>query len=71
MNVSDFKITFKRDPFFGFWFWIAKGKGIKLNGPSFGMCVTKEGAERDALRRLRLYCDEYKLSGAELEGRAG
>lgn len=70
MDVSEFTVTFRRDPIFGFWSWAANAGETKLRGPLMGSCVSKEGAERDALRRLRLHCDRYELSGDELAERA-
>lgn len=70
MELSEYEVTFRRDPMFGFWSWTAKAPtGDTLKGPLLGLCSMKPSAERDAVRRITMHLEAETVDGQALVDR--
>jgi hypothetical protein len=69
-QLSNYEVTFRRDPLLGWWFWTAKTpNGETLKGPLIGGCPGKGVAEHDAARRIELHAAKETVDGQALVNR--
>ena len=69
-QLSEYQVTFSRDPVFGFWSWSAKAPNSEtLKGPLLGSCIAKKNAESDAARRIELHAGKETVNGQALVDR--
>lgn len=68
-ELADYKITFTRNPLLGMWSWKVTTPSGDTLGPFNWGSVTKEDAERQALRRIEIHRATETLSGDELAER--
>lgn len=65
----DYRVTLRRDPLFGLWNYEIQTPDGRTLRPLFGASAGREGAEKQALRRIEIDRSTETLTGTELAAR--